>query len=51
MYFITTGEVSFVLVKKDQLIPYISLKKDYYFGECAILFSEMKKHFDTTRTT
>jgi CRP-like cAMP-binding protein len=50
MYFILTGEISFVLVKNENVIPYLTLRKDYYFGECAILFSEAKKHFENARS-
>ena len=48
-YLILSGEVSRVLVKKT-IVPYMTITKDYYFGECSLLFSDKQQYFDTTRT-
>lgn len=49
MYFILSGEVSRVLIKQT-IVPYMTIAKDYHFGECSLLFSDKQTQFDTTRT-
>lgn len=39
MYFILSGEVSRVLIKQT-IVPYMTIAKDYHFGECSLLFSD-----------
>jgi CRP-like cAMP-binding protein len=51
MYFLVSGEVTVVLIRKNETIPYTTIHKNYYFGETALLFSQNNKHIDTTKTT
>lgn len=50
MYFIVKGKVEFVIFSHDEVIPYLELEKDYYFGELDFLFSEKKLRMNTVKT-
>ena len=50
MFFITSGQVDFVLIKRPRCVSYTSVVKDYYFGELDLLFSDNKQRLHSTRS-
>jgi len=43
MFFIVSGQIDFVLIRRPKNVSYISVLQDYYFGELDLLFSDNKQ--------
>lgn len=49
MYFIVSGQVDFILIKRPRFLSYASIQANYYFGELDLLFSDNKQRLHNTQ--
>ena len=50
MYFIKSGIIEFFFLSNGEMISYIDIQSNYYFGEVDLLLSENRNHFHNTKT-